>query len=524
MKHGKTIAVLLLAVVLGLLLFLRRDIPGIPGDPDAEDTPKATSASIISRPPVELNAVMSAEELRELDTSALQRLDLTGSTCYEEIEDFMAAHPDIEVTYAILLDGEGGTISIDPKSDSLTLVGDTHLPSLTENVKWLPRLRSVSIATDTAEASLVDALHEAAPDCSINYNMVLLEKEYPYDTEEITLNGLYAEKVDRLLADLQKFSHLTMLHIPREENDIALEDVLKIGEQNEQLNLDYQFELFGMTVSLDADRLEYENQSIGKEGVEELRALLPAMKNLQYLKLDSCDIDNDTLAALRDDFPDIKVVWRVYFGNYHCLTDTEMIWATGGSVNDGSAGVLKYCTDVKYLDLGHSLITHADFLNYMPKLEVAILAISWLEDIGPIANCPDLEYLELFSTRVSDLSPLASCTHLQHLNVSCQRNVNNVAIGPRDISCLVDALPELKRFYCTMAFVPASQQEEMKQNHPDCECEFGNVDPTKGFWRFKDGNYLNDDPSNRNERYALLCEQFGYDTLQQSGKMWSLYG
>lgn len=524
MKYGKTIVVLLLAIVLGLVLFLRKDSPDKPDDPNAAVTPKAAGTSIFQRPPVELTGVMSAEELREIDTSALQRLDLTGSTCYEEIEAFKAAHPNVEVTYAVILEGDGQTMSVDPRSDSLSLVGDSYLPSLTENAKWLPALKTVSISPDSADASLADALHEAVPDCLIDYNMTLLDQEYPYDTEEITLTGLDAEKMDRLLTELPKFRHLSALHIPQEDNEITLEDALKIGEQNEQLKLDYQFELFGKTVSLDADRLEYENQYIGKEGVEELRGILPAMKNLQYLKLDSCDIDNDTLAALRDGFPDIKVVWRVYFGNYHCLTDTEMIWATGGSVNDGSAKVLKYCTDVKYLDLGHSLITHADFLNYMPKLEVAILAISWLEDIEPIANCPELEYLELFSTRVSDLSPLASCTHLQHLNVSCQRNVNNVPIGPRDISCLVNELPELKRFYCTMAFVPASQQEEFMQNHPDCECEFGNVDPTKGYWRFKDGNYLNDDPSNRNERYALLCEQFGYDTLQQSGKMWSLYG
>ena len=523
MKYGKAIALLLLVFVLGLLLFMRRSDPTDSTPPTPEVTESETTPLVFATPPVELKEVLSSEQLRELDCSALRRLDLTGSTCYDEIESFVAAHPDVEVIYSVIVNGDGEPLQLDPNTESLTIEDASLLPSLTENVKWLPRLKTVSIATDAAEAAAVDALKEAMPDCEITYYMTLLGAEHPYDIEELTLTGLDADKLQQLLPELRKFTHLNNLSVPHEQNDISLEDALLLSDENELIHLDYQIELFGQTVSLDTESMEFENQSIGNDGLVELRAILPYFRNLKYLKLDSCDVDNQHMEQLRDDFPEIKVVWRVFFGSYHCLTDTEMIWATGGSVNDTTSGVLKYCTDVKYMDLGHTLITRVDFLNYMPKLEVLIIAISWVENIEPIANCPNLEYLEMFSARVSDLSPLAACTHLQHLNIGSQRNSNNVAVGPTDIRSLYD-LPELKRFYCTMSFVPTDQQEEMISRHPDCEFEFRWVDPAEGYWRFIDGNPANNTAANRNERYALLCEQFGYDTYQQSGKTWSLYG
>lgn len=525
MKHGKRIALLILVISLGALIYLR--LGGKPSQhtekPESTAPAESSDVSIIKTAPDKLAAVMTAEELEKLDASRLKRLDLTGSTCYEAIENFKAKHENVEVIYAVIVDGDGDSLFLDPATETLELEDASYLPSLTENARWLPRLSSLSISPDAADAALVDAFHAASPDCKIDYSMHILNELYPFDTEEVTLRGLNASQTDELLSQLSRFSHLTDVRIPQGENDLSLDDAIRLSEQSPLLRLDYQLELFGQTVSLDAERIEFENTEIGNEGVEELRNLLPCFHNLRYLKLDDCGIDNETMAKLRDDFPDIKVVWRVYFGNYHCLTDTEMIWATGGSVNDSTSGVLSYCTDVKYMDLGHSLITNINFVNSMPKLEVLVIAISWVENIEPLSNCPNLEYLEVFSARVSDLSPLASCTHLQHLNVSSQRNTNNVAVGPSDISSLYD-LAELKRFYCTMSNVPLEQQEEMIRRHPDCEFEFGAVDPAEGHWRFKDGNKENNAPENRVERYALLCEQFGYDTLQQSGKMWSLYG
>ena len=472
-------------------------------------------------PPVELTAVLSAEELAALDCSMLQKLDLTGSTCYEAIERFHREHPAVELRYAIVLSGGDSSLFVAPDTHALTLAGDALLSSLAENAAWLPALTLIEIEPDSASAGQVDAVKAAFPEATVNYRQHLRGELYPYDLQTLTLKGVTAGELSALAEELKAFPALESVELPQEENDLSLQDALALAEICPQIKLNYQVSLFGQNISLSEERLEFENLEIGSEGLNELRALLPYMKKLQVLKLDDCTIngtriDNETLAALRDDFPGIKVVWRVYFGNYHTLTDTEMIWATGGSVNDATAQVLQYCTDVKYMDLGHSLITNVDFVRNMPDLEVLVLAISWVTRIDALSSCQNLEYLELFSTRVTDFSPLASCTHLQHLNISHSVNENNMTVPSTDISCLYD-LPELKRFYCTMSYVPEAQKAEMIARHPDCEIDFSWEDPAEGPWRF-------DADGKPNERYALLREQFNYDSLQQSGKTWSLYG
>ena len=472
-------------------------------------------------PPVHLAAVLTAEELASLDCTLLESLDLTGSTCYEAIERFQREHPAVELRYAVVLTDGETTLNVEPDAQTLTLSGDGMLQSLAENAAWLPALTEIQIEADSASAAQADAVREAFPNAAVSYSCHLLGELYPYDQSSLRLEGLRAADLDRLVGDLVRFERLERVELPQENNELSLQDALSLQQRCPSVQLDYQVSLFGEPVSLSAERLEYEEKELGADWQEQLRALLPSMTKLQYLKLDNCRcegeaISNETLAQLRDDFPDIKVVWRVFFGNYHCLTDTEMIWATGSSVNDNTAPVLQYCTDVKYMDLGHSLITNVDFARNMPNLEVLVLAITWVQDISALASCPNLEYLELFTTRVTDFSPLASCTHLQHLNISHSVNADNLPVHGIDISCLY-SLPELKRFYCTMSYISDAQKVSMIAQHPDCEIDFSWEDPAEGPWRF-------DENGEPNERYALLREQFNYDSLQQSGKTWSLYG
>ena len=481
------------------------------------ETPEPTPL-VFETPPVELTAVLTASQLEALDASALKRLDLTGSTCYHEIETFVASHPWIDVTYSVAVYCDEEPMRLPPDIQELTIENASCLSSLAENASHLPLLRQIDIQPDIADGQAVDALREAFPEAKVQYSLLLLGEAYPYDIEELTLTGLDAQALDQLLPLLSRFPHLTTVNLPQEENDLELSDAIKLSQADPAIKLNYQLELYGQTISLSDEELVFENTEIGNEGLDELRALLPYMTGLRRIVLDSCGIDYEVLEQFRDELTDIELVWRVYFGNYHTLTDTEMIWATGSSVNDDNAWVLKYCTRVKYLDLGHTLISKIDFVSYMPDLEVVILANTWVNSLKPISDCHNLEYIEAFSTCVTDYSPLAACTHLQHVNIShpVDRRYNRIT-GYIDISSLYD-LPELKRFYCTMCDVKQSQKDEMKARHPDCEFDFSWEDPAEGLWRFeKDGKTYN-------ERYALLREQFGYDTLQQSGKTWSLYG
>ena len=117
------------------------------------------------------------------------------------------------------------------------------------------------------------------------------------------------------------------------------------------------------------------------------------------------------MEAIRLDFPDVKVVWRIWFGDaYSVRTDVQRILASrpsaGGAIMDNTAKNLYYCHDVVFLDLGHSGgITNIEFVRGMPKLEVAILITGSWTDASPLTACPELEYLEMFSTFCNDLTP-----------------------------------------------------------------------------------------------------------------------
>jgi Leucine-rich repeat (LRR) protein len=234
-----------------------------------------------------------------------------------------------------------------------------------------------------------------------------------------------------------------------------------------------------------------------KRKVAELKLLLPYLRNVKRVDMENCNIDNETMAALRDEFPQPKLVWRVKVGAYSVRTDAWMVkFSAGGSkaLDENSALNLKYCREIKYLDLGHNKIHHMDkFVSCMPDLEVCIM-YNPMSNIKGIENCPKLEYFECFSCNIKDLSPLAACTELKHLNV-CYNNIT-------DITPLY-GLTKLERLWISRNNIPKDQLETFAELVPNCEVNTTIHNPTDGGWR-KDANgaYV--------PRYALLRQQFLY--------------
>ena len=52
----------------------------------------------------ELTLIVEAEDFEWLeDYTHLKKLNLNGSTCYDAIEAYIAAHPNVDVTYTVAL-------------------------------------------------------------------------------------------------------------------------------------------------------------------------------------------------------------------------------------------------------------------------------------------------------------------------------------------------------------------------------------------------------------------------------------
>ena len=452
-------------------------------------------------PQEELAGVMTADEVAGLDRYVnLKKLDLSGSTCYDAIMRYIAAHPDVEVRYTV----DTGTEVISGDTEELDLRGkEFSADALAELAQYLPQLRLIRIDAEKLTADEIDVLKSAFADAQFDYTVTILGKSYPNDVKTLDLSPITQAQTDETAQTLQKLDELESVELMDEDGvcNISFEEAAKLIDAAPGAAFNYVIRLYGKDISLADESIEYSDIPFGDDGLMEIRGLIPYMHRLSYIKLDRCEVSSEKMAQLRDEYPDIKVVWRVYFSRdgYNCLTDTKKIWATG-TVTDGFMHDLMYCTEVEYIDLGHNCITNIDFVNNMPKLKVAVFAITWVESIEPLANCPDLEYLEIFTSNVTDLTPLASCTKLEHLNIS------NLDVS--DLTPLY-GLTNLKRLRVTMSDIPQEKQEEIQKMLPDCEMCFEWHDPTGDDWRY-------DENGDRVERYELLAQQFGYDDWDYS--------
>lgn len=305
------------------------------------------------------------------------------------------------------------------------------------------------------------------------------------------------------------------------QGELLWEDVTALMDAAPQLDFLYRFRLYGQELNTLSETVDLRQVPVGDGGAA-LRERLPYLRRCALLDLDSCGLSPEESAAIRADFPAVKVVWRVDFGeNYSVRTDVERIVASkpsqGGILDDEQLRVLSYCTDVKYLDLSHNAgVTDLSFLRSMPKLEVLILSYTSVSDLSPLAECENLEYLELSATEISDLSPLAGLGSLRHLNIAACPQVT-------DISPLY-GLTGLERLWLgSQDPVPAEQVESFRAAAPDCQVNTEAKDPFSGGWR-----YVNEPDSadgfgpdgvlelEPHPRYALLRQQMGYDELAYS--------
>ena len=320
----------------------------------------------------------------------------------------------------------------------------------------------------------------------------VLGVSYPWDTTSLTLN-LTSADIPRVLSALSSFPNLGQLTIPEDEGNLSsftADDFIALSKALPKTEIDCAFDLYGQRVNtVKTTRLEYLQTPIGDLGFNIFWKLLPHLHHLSYLSFDRCDIPDEACANLRDAFPDTEIVWRVFFSPFSCMTDIETIWASV-DLRDETCSSLKYCTKVKNLDIGHSAMTDLSFLDYMPDLEVLIIACSDFEDISHVASCKNLKYLEVCECfRLKDLSPIAELKNLEHLNVG--------DLMVSDISCLhnLTECKNLKRFYApNMRNMELDMDKEaaiFQRLLPGVEMDFSKtymgLGSLNGHWRYVEG-------------------------------------
>lgn len=464
----------------------------------------------------ELTLVLQPGETALLDRlPGLVRADLRGSESYEEIMLWAKEHPDVEVLYSLSFP-EGTLLENSAKSLDLSGLASQDIPEAVELMGYLPELEELVLLPGKFTPAEVKSLTEAVEGLRFEYSYELDGMEIDHFAESLDLSALNSAAVAEAVELLPALPGLKSVKLGNSDiTKLSWDDIYTLVSACPEVDFDYDFMLYGRIFNLDSTVMDFNHLPLEDMGQQAYQAAR-CMKKLEVLDMDFCGVPNEVMEQIRDGLPGVKVIWRIWFGeNYSVRTDVEKILASkpsvGGNLRDEDVQVLKYCTEVKYIDLGHNeRITDISFAAHMPKLEVAILAMNDIVDISPLANCPELEYLEIqTNNRLADISPLAACTKLAHLNTAHCREIS-------DISALY-GLENLERFWLGASNgVSQEQKDEFRSRVPDCELDdMVFSDPTADGWRIVDMNIDAWIPI-YHPRYELLMEQFGYLTEDYS--------
>ena len=431
----------------------------------------------------------------------LKTLNADGCTDYAILESAQKQLPGCQVVYEVSLGGK----SFAPGTEELTLeVGDYDYDTLMENLAYLPDVRVVTLKKPELSLEQIDALKAAFENITFSCTVEIGGVEYDMNTTQLDLSGISADDAQQVSQKLAMLPGLTSVELMKSDGTSGLtkENVRMLKEAAPQVSFHYAFDFYGETLSTtETTEVHIKNVNIGEDGLSEARLALDLLENCSRFVLENCQISNESMAQLREDYRDkTKVVWRVPYGGGSCMTDSEVIRCTY-ELTDKNAQNLIYCEDVRFMDVGHNDVTFLSdfsFLTGMPKLEAIIISSAYVSDLTPFASCKELKFFEAaFCGNIKDLTPLAQCEKLEMVNISFT--------GVTDLSPL-DNVPVKTLFAQNYSSkrVSQEQQNHFAELHPDCLTKYTGDQPYGHGWRYDDNDkYL--------PYYAMLRKVFRLD-------------
>ena len=234
--------------------------------PTATTQQPTTEATVPKEEIRQIQAVMEPGELYTLDSYPnLERVDLSGSTCYWAILDFMEKHPQLEVVFTV--DFGGTAIRSDATAAELP-AGSYQFDLLLENLQYLPNLTTLSFPGIELAPTQIEELLTAYPELALDYTVELFGETYGQATTNLNLSFMSGDQVDEAIAKLGLLTNLVGVELGE---NLSLEDVARLQDAAPRTVFDYSFTLFGKTLSTLDEEVVYKNQTIGNDREAELR-------------------------------------------------------------------------------------------------------------------------------------------------------------------------------------------------------------------------------------------------------------
>lgn len=413
----------------------------------------------------------------------LKRLDASGCREYDRLVSFQEKLPQCQVIYQVNLGGK----SFELDTAELTLEnGDYDFDTLMKNLSYLPQVTSITLRMPELSQEQMEALKTAYETITFSCTVELLGQEYDTQTTALDLSAMTTDQVAEVAEKLSLLPNLETVELmdASGQSGLTKEDVKALMAAAPEAAFHYTFEFYGETLSTDTEEVKLANIKIGDEGESEIRAALDLLTNCKRFVLDNCQVSNEVMAQIREDYRDqTKVVWRVYFGKGSSLTDAQLMRVVGDLV-DSNCSDLIYCEDVVCIDLGHNeWLTDTSFIAGMVNLEYCIISGAPIKDLTPFANCKKLKFLEIaFCEYLTDATPLAQCESLEMLNIS---NTHITDLTPLDDLPLTHLCA--KMYPGGVSRVSKDEEARFRAQHPDCWSTFNeDAQPYGRGWRYEE--------------------------------------
>ncbi len=311
------------------------------------------------------------------------------------------------------------------------------------------------------------------PDLTVN----MLGKIYSEDASELDLSDVKID--DSIVSELFKFPKLKKVDFKNKKLSPNLQ--YKLEKVYPYIKFNWKVSILDKLVDSNIEKLDLSKCTI--DDIDAFKSSLLVLHKLKYLDLSDCNLSNEKLAELRKEFPNIKVVWKIYFSAWSLKTDAVSFSVLVSNfrytyLNSNTIEVFKYCTDLQALDLGHQKITDISVIgNHLKNLRVLILADNNISDITPLKKLKHLHYLELFMNRITDISPLASCKELVDLNLSFIPTLHDYS------TLLNNDFPLLERLWLAGGYVPSNMFNSLYKKYSKAKVSRLGPGSTGNGWR-----------------------------------------
>ena len=347
---------------------------------------------------------------------------------------------------------------------------------LTEKLSSFPKLKKVVFKDYIISCAEKKSMQKKYP--KIDFAGKAICKIYDLEIKE-NVKSIDFQKVkvdDKLVDYLDYFPNLKSVNLLGQDLTTGYKN--KLVKKYPKIDFIWNVTVGGLNVSSDVKSLNLDGVNIAN--LDAFYKELSLLKNLTYLDMGESNLSNEELAKMRVDFPNVKIAWMIHLGKWQLKTDATAFSVLIVDYNyvrmtSEDIEVLKYCTDLQALDLGHQRITDLSVIgNYLQDLRILILADNRISDITPLAKLKHLHYLELFINPITDYSALANCKELVDLNL-CYNRVN-------DITFLMD-LPSLERLWIVGCGINGDNLLRIREKYPDIIMDARGPGSTENGWR-----------------------------------------